>query len=123
MMSMLFQLTTLSRQALSMISLTVPMIPSSTTYIPTHLTLYFQLNPYGASVNVSIYVQGNHHTLGMVITVNSDNNHIILSHMLPSTLAHIILQWKTTLPNSTVVGIDGHTMNTIKDVKVYIVSM
>ena len=52
---------------------------------------------------VSIYCM-----VGMALSVNSDNKHIMLTHMLASTPVHKLLRWKTTLRNSIVVGIDGN---------------
>ena len=80
---------------------TSPVTTTQTTAIPIQpdvpivnnlhaFTPDFVLSPnsYGASVDISINVKGDHLTLGMALSVNSDNKHIMLNHMLPSTPAH-----------------------------------
>ena len=71
------------------------------------------MNLFGPSYSLYLPVKGDHPTLGFNLITHTDNARIILKDMLPSTPAHKIPLWRSTLRQAILIAINDDIIDTI----------
>ena len=79
--------------------------------IPLSSEFDLSSNPFGPSLNITIKVKGTHPTLGLISSIDNDTSSLILESMAPSTPAHRIPRWKSTLRQSTIIAVDDNPVH------------
>ena len=85
---------------------------------PTEAPVEFVMssNPFGPSIDIPIRVRGNNATLGLNLYLDDDTKTLKLRDMTPSTPAHRVPRWRSTLRHSILVAVDDVPVNTVDDV-------
>ena len=79
--------------------------------IPLSSEFDLSSNPFGPSLNITIKFKGTHPTLGLISSIDNDTSSLILESMSPSTPAHRIPRWKSTLRQSTIIAVDDNPVH------------